>query len=193
MHQEENDVPIVSNRHGSDHPNSPNLSRYWEGYPACIRFRSRGCRVSKNLGTDWEKDFMTRVTSNSWGLLAVPHEIVSRLGILLEVSRQIFTKVKFVVREGEEEEVEINYYEVSWVWKWQERSCDRSYMFCYTLFFLRAIYFIEVGLFFLKRNFKNLILLLFAVPSVDRCFSIFLFFNRIKRRIVFNWHYEINS
>lgn len=46
---------------------------------------------------------MTRVTSNSWGLLAVPHEIVSRLGILLEVSRQIFTKVKFVVREGEEE------------------------------------------------------------------------------------------
>lgn len=46
---------------------------------------------------------MTRVTSNSWGLLAVPHEIVSRLGILLEVSRQFFTKVKFVVREGEEE------------------------------------------------------------------------------------------
>lgn len=46
---------------------------------------------------------MTRVTSNSWGLLAVPHEIVSRLGILLEVSRQLFTKVKFVVREGEEE------------------------------------------------------------------------------------------
>lgn len=82
--------------------------------------------------------------------------------------------------------MEINYYEVSWVWKWQERSCDRSYMFCYTLFFLRTIYFIEVGLFFFKRNFKNLILLLFAVPSVDRCFSIFLFFNRIKRRIVFN-------
>lgn len=190
MHQEENDVPIVSNRHGSDHPNSPNLSRYWEGYPACIRFRSRGCRVSKNLGTVWEKDFMTRVTSNSWGLLAAPHEIVSRLGILLEVSRQFFTKVKFVVREGEEK---INYYEVSWVWKWQERSCDRSYTFCYTLFFLRTIYFIEVGLFFFKRNFKNLILLLFAVPSVDRCFSIFLFFNRIKRRIVFNWHYEINS
>lgn len=113
---------------------------------------------------------MTRVTSNSWGLLAVPHEIVSRLGILLEVSRQLFTKVKFVVREGEEK---INYYEVSWVWKWQERSCDRSYTFCYTLFFYGR-FILSRLVFFL--NFKNLILLLFVVLPVDRCFLNFSFF-----------------
>lgn len=121
---------------------------------------------------------MTRVTSNSWGLLAVPHEIVSRLGILLEVSRQLFTKVKFVVREGEEK---INYYEVSWVWKWQERSCDRSYTFCYTLFFLRAIYFIEIGLFFKFQKFNTFVICCSA--RISMFFEFFFFLIVLKEEL----------
>lgn len=53
-------------------------------------------------------------------------------------------------------------------------------------FFFTGDLFYRGWSFFFKKNFKNLIFLLFVVPSVDRCFSIFLFFNRIKRRIVFN-------
>lgn len=92
--------------------------------------------------------------------------------------------MKFVVREGEEEWrlIITRYHGFG-----SGRNDRVTEVIRFVIhFFLRAIYFIEVGLSFFKRNFKNLILLLFAVPSVDRCFSIFLFFNRIKRRIVFN-------
>lgn len=125
---------------------------------------------------------MTRVTSNSWGLLAVPHEIVSRLGILLEVSRQLFTKVKFVVREGEEEwRLIITRYH-----GFGSGRNDRVIeviRFVIHFFFTGDLFYRDWSFFL---NFKNLILLLFVVLPVDRCFSIFLSFNRIKRRIVFN-------
>lgn len=125
---------------------------------------------------------MTRVTSNSWGLLAVPHEIVSRLGILLEVSRQLFTKVKFVVREGEEEWrlIITRYHGFG---SGRNDRVTEVIRFVIHFFFTGDLFYRDWSFFL---NFKNLILLLFVVLPVDRCFSIFLFFNRIKRRIIFN-------